>query len=76
MKYSTYTWDMVLAIESASPAYCKTPPRFIKSIPPNKYPEKKKSPRIEIQLPVNRIILPRPMYTQPRAKKGRLGTQP
>ena len=25
MKYSTYTWDLVRARESASPASCKTP---------------------------------------------------
>ena len=31
MKYSTYTWDLVQALESASPASCKTPATFIDS---------------------------------------------
>ena len=26
---STYTWDLVQPLKSASPAYCKTPARFI-----------------------------------------------
>ena len=34
MKYSTYTWDLVQALESASPAPCKTPATFIDSIRP------------------------------------------
>ena len=29
----------------------------------------------EIQFPTNCIVLPWPMYTEPRAKRGRLGTQ-
>ena len=32
MKYSTYTWDLVRALESASPASCKTPATFTDSI--------------------------------------------
>ena len=32
MKYSTYTWDLVQALESASPASCKTSVTFIDSI--------------------------------------------
>ena len=32
MKYSTYTWDLVKALESVSPASCKTPVTFIDSI--------------------------------------------
>ena len=39
MKYSTYAWDLVWALESASPASCKTPATFTDSIRPNKYPE-------------------------------------
>ena len=38
--------------------------------------KKNKEPRNEIQVQTNRIVLPWPMYTQPRAKRGRLGTQP
>ena len=29
MKYSTYTWNLVQALESASPASCKTPATFV-----------------------------------------------
>ena len=75
MKYSTYTWDLVLALELASPASCKTPVTFIDSIRPNNQPEKSKEPRNEIQLPTNRIVLPWSTYTEPRAKRGRLETQ-
>ena len=73
MKYSTYTWDLVRAFESASPASCKTPATFIDSIRPNNLPEKSKEPRNEIQLPTNHIPLPWSIYPEPRAKRGRLG---
>ena len=77
MKKSTYTWDLVRALESASPASCKTPATFTYSICPNNQQGKKnKESRNEIQLPTNRIVLPWPTYTEPRAKRGRLGTQP
>ena len=76
MKYSTYTWDLVRALESASPSSCKTPATFIDSIRPNNKPEKGKEPRNEIQLPANHIVLPWSTYTETRAKRGRLGTQP
>ena len=76
MKLSTYTWDLVRALESASPASCKTPATFIDSIRPNNQPGKNKESRNEIQLSANRIVLPWPTYTEPRAKRGRLGTQP
>ena len=42
----------------------------------NNQPGKNKEPRNEIELPTNRIVLPWPTYTEPRAKRGRLGTQP
>ena len=38
--------------------------------------KKPKEPRNEIQLSKNGIVLPWPMFTKPRAKRGRLGTQP
>ena len=77
MKQSTYTWDLVRALEAASPASCKTPATFIDSIHPNNQLGKKnKESRNEIQLPTNRIVLPWPTYTEPRAKRGRLGIQP
>ena len=34
MKCSTYTWDLVWALDSASPASCQTPATFIDSIRP------------------------------------------
>ena len=43
MKYLTYTWDMVQALESASHASCKTPVALIDSICPNNLPEKAKN---------------------------------
>ena len=46
MKYSTYTWDLVRTLESASPASCKTPATFIDTIRPNKKPEKTKNPEM------------------------------
>ena len=76
MKYSTYTWDLVQAIESASAASYKTPATFIDSIRPNNQPQKRKEPRNEIQLPTNRMVLPSSTHTEPRGKTGRLGTQP
>ena len=76
MKHSTYTWDLVRALESESPASSKTPARFIDSIRPNNSPEKTKRSRNEIQLSTNCIKLPWPTYTEPIAKRGRLGTQP
>ena len=76
MKYSTYTWDLVQALESASPASCKTAAAFIDSIRPSNQPEKSKERRNEIQLPINHILLPWSTYTELRAKRGRLETQP
>ena len=64
------------ALESASPASSKTLATFIDSIRPNKQPGKNKESRNEIELSANRIVLPWPTYTEPRAKRGRLGTQP
>ena len=46
MKYSTYTWDLVWVLESASPATCKTPATFIDFVLPNKQPEKTKNPEM------------------------------
>ena len=76
IKYSTYTWDLLRALESVSPVSCKTPATFTDSIRQNNKLEKGKGPRNETQLPTNRIVLPWSTYTEPRAKRGRLGTQP
>ena len=43
---STYTWDLVRALEWASSASCKTPATFIDSIRPNKQTEKTKNPEM------------------------------
>ena len=43
MKYSTYTWDLMQALESASHASCKTPIIFIDFIHHNNLPEKVKT---------------------------------
>ena len=48
MKYSTYTWDLVLVIESASPASNKTSVTFIDSIRPNDNQKKAKNPEMRL----------------------------
>ena len=53
----TYTWDLVQAFESGSPASCNTPAIFIDSIRPNNQPEKSKDSRNEIRLPTNHVVL-------------------
>ena len=75
MKYSAYTWNLVQALESASTASCKTPATFIDFIRPDNQPEKSKEPRNQIQLAANRIVLLWSTHTEPRAKRGRLGTK-
>ena len=76
MKYSAYTWDLVRALELASPASCKTPTTFIDSIRPNHEPQRSKESRNESKLSANHIVLPWPMYTKHRAKGDRLGPKP
>ena len=49
MKNSTYTWDLVPALESAYRASCKTPATFIDSIHPNKKSEKTKNPEMRFK---------------------------
>ena len=44
--------------------------------PPKQLTRKKQEPKNEIQLPANCIALPWSTYTEPRSKRGRLGTQP
>ena len=63
-------------LESASSASCKTPATFLISSPQTINQEKNKESRNEIQLPTNCFVLTWPTYTEPRAKRGRLGTQP
>ena len=70
------TWDLVWTLESTFPASCKITATFIDSIHPNNQPSKNKESRNEIQLPANSIVLPWPKYTDPRVKRGELGTQP
>ena len=72
MKYSTYNWDLVGALESASPASCKTPGTFTDSIRLKHQPEKRKESKNEIQHATNHIALPWSTYTEPSAKRGRL----
>ena len=56
-KIPTYPCNLVQALESASPASCKTPSTFINSICSNNQPGKIKESRNEIQLSTNRIVL-------------------
>ena len=69
------TWDLVRALQSASPDFCMTPATFIDSICPNNQPRKNKESKNEIQIPTNHIALPWLAYTEHRAKRCRLGTQ-
>ena len=43
MKYSVYTWDLVQALDSASPASCKTLVTFIDSIAQTTNQKKKRT---------------------------------
>ena len=80
MLYSAQTFEyLVWALESASPASCKTPATSIDSICPNKHPRNKhkflkKKKKKKIKLPTNHIVLSWAMYREPRATRGRLGT--
>ena len=76
MIYSTYSWDLVQAIESASPASCKTPVTSIDSSAQTIITEETKFLKKKIKLLTNCIVLPWATYIEPKAKKGRPGTQP
>ena len=67
---------MVWALESASPAFCETPATSDDSIRPNHQIKRKKNVEKKVKPPRNCIVLPWPMYTEPKAKSSRLGTQP
>ena len=45
MKYSTYTGNLMWTVESASPAPCKTPAKFIDFICPNNQARQSKDTR-------------------------------
>ena len=75
MENSTYTWDLVRTLESAYSVSCKTPTTSNGSSTQTINQEEAQSPK-NAQLQTNRIVLSWTTYTQPRAKRGRLGTQP
>ena len=75
MIYSTYMWDLALAMDSASPASCKTPTTPVSSICPNNRPTTNKKNLKNDQLPNDHIVLACPTYRKHRAKRGRLETQ-
>ena len=54
--------DLVWAVESASPASCKTLNTFIDSICPNNQPGISKESRNQLSDP-NSVVLPWPTYT-------------
>ena len=79
MLYSTHTWDLKQALDSASPASCKTPAISIDSISPNNHSRRNKKFLEKDQTPnmsTSCIEFPWPMYTEPRATRDRLGTKP
>ena len=55
MKYSTYTWYLVRALESASPASCKTLATFI-DFPSAQIVNQKKAKNPEIRLNCQQIV--------------------
>ena len=69
MLYLTHIWDLVWALESASPASCKTPATSIDSIHRNNHLKRNKKSRKKIKLPTNHIVLPQPTHTEPRGKR-------
>ena len=58
MKYSTYTGNLMWAVESASPASCKTPAKFIDFICPNNQARQSKDTRNGFQLQTNCFVQP------------------
>ena len=69
MKYLIYTWDLVWALESASPCLLQES-SHIYWFHPSKQTEKSKEPRNEILLSINRIVVPWSTNTEPRTKRG------
>ena len=65
MLYTTHSWDLVQALESASPASCKTPSTSIDSIRPSNHPRRNKKSWKKIKHLINCIVLPWPTYTEP-----------
>ena len=55
MKYSTYTWDLVRALESASSASCKTPAIF--TVPSAQTINHKKAKNPEMRFNSQQIVL-------------------
>ena len=55
MNYSTYTWDLVWALDSTLLASSKTPDTFVHSIHPNNQQEKAKN--LEMRSNSQQIIL-------------------
>ena len=58
MKYSTYTGNLMWTVESASPAPCKTPAKFIDFICPNNQARQSKDTRNGFQLQTNCFVQP------------------
>ena len=73
MKYLTYTWYLVQTFKSASPAYCKTPATSFDFVWPIDQPGRNKKPYRQIKYK-NCIALLQPIDTEPRIRRGRLGT--
>ena len=67
MTYSTYTWNLVWALRSESPASGKTPATFIDSIHLNNRQGRNKESRNKIKLQTSCIILPWSKYEESRA---------
>ena len=75
MENFTYTWDLVQVLESVSPASCRHQPHALIPYTQAINQEGAQNPKND-QVQTNRIVLFWPTYTELRAERGRLGTQP
>ena len=73
LKYLTYTSDLPLSQHPLPSARHQSHSLILSAQTIN---QKKTEPRNQVQHPTNHIILSCSTYTEPRAKRGRLGTQP
>ena len=76
MKQSTYAWDLCRPFSQHLLPHARHQPHLLIPSTQTINQEKNKESRDDTQLPTNGIVLPWPTYTEPTAKRCRLGTQP
>ena len=72
MKYSTDSWDLVQAFQSAPAASCKTPVIPIDPICRNNQARRNKRSSKKIKLPTNCMVFPWLIYTESRDVVGHI----